>query len=257
MVFRLYSDTASKLFKDMVFVLTQGSHPDLNTSVTSNLESETEPETHEPSTSTNGFDRPHVKRLILENGGTVLDEFPGPKAPVVPGLIIVSDRHCLTMTYLLGVSYKFRCISYLWILQSVDQQKLLQIESYFLPVGFSQVDKRMIEQSERSANLTRAKKGLFNNLHFLLTSTRLEFGNDWKPLLTRLGASVSFRSQGKLDRNLKLVNVIIADCPENAPASVVDNAMEKAIPIVTTGWVIESLISGNRVPFEQFIFHKN
>ena len=111
------------------------------------------------------------------------------------------------MTYLLGVAYKFRLLSYLWITQCVAEQKLLPHESYLLPVGYSQLEKRSIEQEERSSNL--GKSELFTNLHLLLTSNRPEFGSDWKPILTRLGASVSFRSKGKVPRFVDIVDIDI------------------------------------------------
>ena len=102
------------------------------------------------------------------------------------------------MTYLLGVAYKFKILSHLWVSQCVSEQKILPSESYLLPVGYSKIEKRTIEQAERNVNLKTTKKDLFTDLHLLLTSKRHEFGADWKPLLARLGASVSFRSQGKI-----------------------------------------------------------
>ena len=137
----------------------------------------------------------------------MLSEFPGAKSPVKAGLMVISDRQCSTMTYLLGVAYKFRLLSYLWITQCVAEQKLLPHESYLLPVGYSQLEKRSIEQEERSSNL--GKSELFTNLHLLLTSNRPEFGSDWKPILTRLGASVSFRSKGKVPRFVDIVDIDI------------------------------------------------
>ena len=218
----------SSLFKGMNFVLTQGTRPapveegnkDLNTSLTSALESETEAEPDVAGTSSSSqFVRSALSKTITDNGGksvpfyvhlvqnkrfaflhpgTVLSEFPGAKSPIVAGLIVVSDRHCSTMTYLLGVAYKFKILSHLWVTQCVSEQKILPSESYLLPVGYSKIENRTIEQAERNVNLKNTKKDLFTDLHLLLTSKRHEFGADWKPLLARLGASVSFRSQGKI-----------------------------------------------------------
>jgi len=253
----------SSLFKGLTFVLTQGAHPvsepkDLNTSMTSALESETETEQQADdaqSVKNTGFIRAAITQTIIENGGVVLSEFPGAKSPVKAGLMVISDRQCSTMTYLLGVAYKFRLLSYLWITQCVAEQKLLPHESYLLPVGYSQLEKRSIEQEERSSNL--GKSELFTNLHLLLTSNRPEFGSDWKPILTRLGASVSFRSKGKIDRNLKLINVVISDAADEAPDSIIESATEKAIPIVNAGWIIESLFQGIKVPHKHFLFNSN
>ena len=63
-------------------------------------------------------------------------------------------------------------------------------------------------------------------------------------------------SSGKLDRNIKAVNIVIADAPEHAPSSIIDSAVDKAVPIVNAGWIIESLIQGNKAPFKQFVFNK-
>ena len=67
----------SSLFKGLTFVLTQGAHPlsepkDLNTSMTSALESETETEQQADdaqSVKNTGFIRAAITQTIIENGG--------------------------------------------------------------------------------------------------------------------------------------------------------------------------------------------
>ena len=84
------------------------------------------------------------------------------------------------------------------------------MESYTLPVGYSQIEKRIIEQAERASNLKNAtKKDLLTDLHLLLTSKRQDFCSDWKPLLARLGASVSFRSKGRTNASFIFIKISV------------------------------------------------
>ena len=62
---------------------------------------------------------------------------------------------------------------------------------------------------------------------------------------------------GKIDRNLKLINVVISDAADEAPDSIIESATEKAIPIVNAGWIIESLFQGIKVPHKHFLFNSN
>ena len=48
-------------------------------------------------------------------------------------------------------------------------------------------------------------------MHVLISSMGSEFSDDWKPLLARLGANVSCRSKGKLDKTLRFVDVVLVN----------------------------------------------
>ena len=73
-----------------------------------------------------------------------------------------------------------------------------------LQVGFSSVENRDIEHSEFKGD----RRTLFKDLHFLIATTSKSFGDDWKPMLTRLGAAVSVRSKGRVIRYVAILEPI-------------------------------------------------
>lgn len=210
-------------------------------------ESELDTTSEQPSSEPK-FDKSSLKQTILKHGGKVLDSFPGVKEPIPNDLIILSDRSCRTMTYLLAITYGYRKISFQWIHDCISYKVKdplnnteVNINNYTLPIGYSNVADMEIEQHE-SPDQTSLLKG--KNL--VLTSTEENFLADWKPLLTRLGASVcSPTARGKISKGWKKIDLVIAD--GNRPENVVSEAKKLGIVVVSTKWVIESLVKGEVV----------
>ena len=124
------------------------------------------------------------------------------------------------------------------------------MKNYYLPVGWSLIEGREIEQSAHNFGKP-SKTGIFNELHILISSSDNSFVRDWKPLLARLGANVSYRSKGKLDKSLKAIDVAVIDEP-NVAKSIVQSSYEKNVPVVNASWIIQSLINGTQVSYEPF-----
>ena len=82
------------------------------------------------------------------------------------------------------------------------------------------------------------------------------FVDDWKPLLLRLGASASSGSKS-IEKALAKIDLVVADekgqGKEKAVTSKgVTEAHAKGIVVVTPEWVIQSLINGGRVKYDDF-----
>ena len=96
------------IFKGMVFLLTQGKNVPKDEYSNNEFESameEEEEEEEENEMSTLEFDKKRIRKLLTEFGGKVLDKFPGDKDKIQPNIILISDRYCKTMTYLLAIAY--------------------------------------------------------------------------------------------------------------------------------------------------------
>lgn len=234
----------STLFKKYIFLLTQGVKANENEGESA-MESETEYEDDEEKLEEPKFDRKLLKRKILENGGKVLDKFPGEKEKIPSHVIVVSDRVCQTMTYLLSIAYGFERIHFTWILNCITEKQLLARQNYNLQVGFSKSLNCDIEQ------LKGNRRQLFKGLHVLIATTDKKFGDDWKPILTRMGASVTVRTKGKLDGKLKAVDYVVGD--STPPSSIVKDATDKGLFIVNTEWVVQCLINGQRIQFGDYL----
>lgn len=228
------------LFNGMHFLLTQGTRLDIEND--DYLETETEEDSdHYQSLEEdcNRFSRSELRNLISENGGTVLDAFPGSKEVIPKELIVLSDRACETMTFLLAVTYGFPRVNYLWVKDSVMQNKSLDMRNYFLPVGKSKVPGRLrVVECHEIGSL----KTLMKEKNILITSKSFDFISDWKQLLTRLGADVCSRTKGRIDRMLRSVDIVVAD--SESPETVIKDAVRKEIPIVSSKWIMQSLING-------------
>ena len=145
-------------------------------------------------------------------------------------VIIISDRVCRTMTYLSAIAFGFPRINFAWILNSISSKNLLPMKNYALQVGFSALKNRDIEPHEHPSNL----RGLFADEHFVVASVDHSFTDDWKKLLTRLGAEVTVKNAGKLNR-LKKFTVIISEA-NSCPQSIKIDAQEKDKFLVNTKW---------------------
>ena len=92
------------IFQGHVFILTQSRHEDQNVDVDmlSSIETETEDDDMDigdvdgaaaaATSKPVSMNKKELKKSIVKFGGTVLDEFPGPKEKIPGGVIVVSDR---------------------------------------------------------------------------------------------------------------------------------------------------------------------
>ena len=69
--------------------------------------------------------------------------------------------------------------------------------------------------------------------------------------MLRTGASVSVRTQGKLDKSLKKIDVIIGN--STPPSTIVKDAMDKNMFVVTSKWIVQCLINGEVIPYGDYL----
>ena len=58
------------------------------------------------------FNKSELRKKIQENGGQVLSKFPGEKEKIPEHVVVISDRMCRTMTYLLSIGKVFLYFEY-------------------------------------------------------------------------------------------------------------------------------------------------
>ena len=99
---------SGKIFEGINFILTQSRRQANDTDdVTSALETETEEDEilEESDNQENSsaikplvMKKKELKKMIVENGGIYLDEFPGPKQKIPDSVLLISDRFLFTFT---------------------------------------------------------------------------------------------------------------------------------------------------------------
>jgi hypothetical protein len=201
-------------------------------------------ESKEDAAAEDTFSRGRLAQVVRSRGGIVLDEFPGERKAVPSDVIVLSDRHCKTMTYLLAVAYGFPRVNFLWVRDCLKANKRLPLKSYMLPVGVRASDDQEVECHDHTRPLT----DMLANKSILLASTNGDFAADWTPLLTRLGASVSAR---KRLQGAHAIDLVMAD-RGHANESLLVEARSRGIPVVTPAWIIQSIICGHRLTYGSF-----
>eukprot|EP00095_Tigriopus_kingsejongensis_P010633 maker-scaffold1028_size131186-snap-gene-0.56 protein:Tk10633 transcript:maker-scaffold1028_size131186-snap-gene-0.56-mRNA-1 annotation:"PREDICTED: uncharacterized protein LOC593800" len=236
-------EASKPLFKGMKFLLTQGTK-----STVSHIDTETDDGSDHDQSGTiveDSFNKREIRRVLEQNGGTVLKSFPGAHQNVPKELLIISERECKTMSFLLSLAYGFPRINFKWVLDSVREHDPLPIKHYHLPVGVSRLNGLVVEH--RQGNLFE----LFKGQTILLACSNSQLNDDWKPLLNRLGGHVCSKTKGKIDRKLPKLDVVVAEAP--SPADLISDAQSKNIPVVNTEWVIQSLIHGSLIDKATFL----
>ena len=165
----------------------------------------------------------------------MLDEFPtqaNPAPTLDRTLIVVSDRHSLTMTYILALADGVPIVSHLFLYDCVAAQSLQEYKSYLLPAGFSCLLMREVEQGQDCSHDLRVNdcllptrmsrqrkdedasvtgKRILSGLHVLVISKEEAFTEVWQSVLNSLGAAVSRRhDKTRLDK-LRLPDVVVTD----------------------------------------------
>ena len=194
------------------------------------------------SNATPRFDKRKLTEIIIMNGGEVLEDFPtqiSPAPTLDRTLIVVSDRHSLTMTYILALADSVPIVSHLFIYDCVAAQSLQEYKAYLLPAGFSCLLMREVEQGQdcshdlrvndcllptrvsrqrKDEDASMSSKRILSGLHVLVISVEEAFTEVWQSVLNSLGASVSRRhDKTRLDK-LRLPDVVVTD--SKAPKAV-------------------------------------
>ena len=95
-------------------------------------------------------------------------------------MILISDRACRTMTYLLSITYGYERINFAWIQDCVTSKKLISRKNYNLAVGFSKECTGTIENNVHEKNVAKFVDGkslrnLFKDEHYLVRGQILSY----------------------------------------------------------------------------------
>jgi len=217
---------------------------------------ESERETISTTSKSPSFNRAHLTKIISDNGGSILPQYPSEENPTMGKITIVSGRASCTLNYLYGLAAGDNLISFSWIHDSIKKQKKLPLTPYLLPLGWSSVTGEVIEQDiERSQR--RDNSEILKGTHVcILSEDSSKYGKDWGLLLQMMGAAFTLKEKGKLDKRKVKVLVVVHSHADQDNSVTIDDAKSKKIPIVSSKWVIQSLINGTNIPYENFPISK-
>ena len=151
----------------------------------------------------------------------------------------------LVRRYIRSLAARVRAVSHNWVYQCCLVNKLLPPGSFSLPCGID-LQGNIIEWSQTTGHC-------LTDTRFLVAGPA-SFIALWQPILVQAGSQIAFSLHSTDDpetskrngyREEAPVNYIIAtkDCQQ----VLVDQATRMKIPIVSSEWVIQSLICGRRL----------
>ncbi|XP_055946073.1 uncharacterized protein LOC129976491 isoform X1 [Argiope bruennichi] len=233
-----------KLFKDHAFLLTNA---DRKPPVTSDTENLTEDEEIMP------FNKDELVDYILSRGGTILDKFEDIQKCSKKNIFLLANTYLRTMKYIKCLAAGIHCIKHHWVQNCCFKGEILNHSSYILPAGKSVITNLVVEWHGRS--------DVFKGLKICLVSApENPFVYTWAPVL--LAAKADFvqkwtlpssksatrnKLRGKSGGNLHVDVLVTNVC---CPSDILQSAKRRKIPMVSSEWIIQSLIAGKCLPYD-------
>ncbi|XP_053276471.1 TP53-binding protein 1 [Pleuronectes platessa] len=222
----------SSLFMGFAFMLTASSESDR---LTNQLTEEEE----EEGEATSPFNKAYTESQLQAGGGFILPDFNEEQCKAAYQSLLIADQHCRTRKYLLCLASGVPCVSHVWVRDCCKENKLLNYRNYLLPAGVGP-DATVVEWHPRCSP--------FRSLRLLLVFE--EPAELWAQLVTMGGASSVRQLQGDEDGSDVPAGKYDAVVTDHAcPPLVEKSVTSQDVPLVSPEWLIQSLISGERLGF--------
>lgn len=223
----------ASLFMGFAFMLTASSEMDR---LTNKLAIDDD---HEDYVQTAPYNKGYTESQLQAGGGFVLLDFNEEQCKAAYQSLLIADQHCRTRKYLLCLASGVPCVSHIWVRDCCKEGKLLNYRNYLLPAGMGP-DEQIVEWHPHCKP--------FESLKVLLV-----FGESeelWVQLLTLSGATTVRHYQANKDSSdipAGKFDVVVTDaaCPPPVEKSVVS----QKVPLVSTEWLIQSVICGERLGY--------
>ncbi|XP_043933470.1 TP53-binding protein 1 isoform X2 [Protopterus annectens] len=197
------------------------------------------------------YSKRYTESQLRAGGGYILQEFNETQCKTAHQCLLIADQHCRTRKYFLCLASGIPCVSHFWVRDSCLSNELQNFKSYLLPAGHSLHLDRILEWHSR--------QNPFHDLKVLLVSDHQQnFLDLWSEILMVGGASSVTQhksdSQNK-DVALGIFNVMVTD--QSCPSYLLKCAKALDLPVVSQEWVIQCLISGERLSYDQHPQYKH
>ncbi|XP_062260941.1 TP53-binding protein 1 isoform X3 [Platichthys flesus] len=221
----------ASLFMGFAFMLTASSESDR---LTNQLTEE-----EEDPTQTSPFNKAYTESQLQAGGGFILPDFNEEQCKAAYQSLLIADQHCRTRKYLLCLASGVPCVSHVWVRDCCKEDKLLNYRNYLLPAGVGP-DDTVVEWHPRCSP--------FRSLRLLLVFE--EPAELWAQLITMGGASSVRQLQGdKEDSDVPAGKYDAVVTDHACPPLVEKSVTSQDVPMVSPEWLIQSLISGERLGF--------
>ncbi|XP_041274739.1 TP53-binding protein 1 isoform X2 [Onychostruthus taczanowskii] len=197
------------------------------------------------------YDKHYIAQQLRAGAGYILEDFNETQCNAAYQCLLIADQHCRTQKYLLCLARGIPCVSHIWVHDSCHANQLQNYRNYLLPAGYSLQEQKLLEWHPR--------ENPFHNLKVLLVSDQQEnFLDLWSEILMTGGAASvkqHYSHAHNKDIALGVYDVVVTDF--SCPAGVLKCAEALRLPVVSQEWVIQSLITGERVGYRQHPKYKH
>ncbi|XP_013401840.1 uncharacterized protein LOC106167315 isoform X2 [Lingula anatina] len=187
------------------------------------------------------FDKCHLRAQIEGGGGVVLDKFNPSQIHAAQQVCLISSAHQRTIKYLQCLAACIPCVSHVWIRDSCRSSQLLDHKAYLLPAGINIESKRLVEWNPRNDALM--------GMSALLVSSNKDFQLTWTSVLEAAGCQVTAKMPGQVLKSSFKDEISVVVTDSRCPKKVITMSSDFGLPVVSTEWVIQSLISGQRMNY--------
>lgn len=197
------------------------------------------------------YNRQYTEAQIRAGGGEILGSFSEALSKTGTKCLLIADQHCRTRKYFLCLASGIPCVSHIWVHDSCHSNELQSFQNYLLPAGHSLQEDRILEWHD--------SRHPFNGLRFLVVSDQQEnFLEMWTEVVMTGGAA-SAKQHNSTDLNkdvaLGVFDVVVTD--QSCPESILKCAQALDLPVVSAEWVVQSLIHGKKVGYDNHPKYKH
>ncbi|XP_067829601.1 TP53-binding protein 1 isoform X2 [Heptranchias perlo] len=229
------------LFVGYAFILTAATESDRRTNKQAQRDGAISSEEDEEYVETSAYNKQYTETQLRAGGGYILQDFNEAQCKAAYQCVLIADQHCRTKKYFLCIASGVPCVSNLWVRDSCLSNQLQPYKNYMLPAGYSLEADRILEWHPRTTP--------FKNMKMLLVSDQQEnFLSLWSEILM-VGGAMSVRQHDSTAHNkdvpLGVFDIVVTD--PSCPAPLLQCAESLAVPVVSQEWVIQSLVTGQRV----------
>lgn len=179
------------------------------------------------------FNKDHLTLQIEAGDGTVVQDMDDQLLSSGKKLVLISSTHQRTLKYMQCLACGVPCLSHMWVVDSCTQGQLLNEKSYVLPAGISLERNRLMEWK---------KKGdIFLGLKAVVHSKIQKFVMCWSEVL-QFGKC-------QVHKHLQFTDVDVIFTDDTCSPATVRQARSKSVPLLSTEWIIQSLINGKMVAY--------
>lgn len=185
------------------------------------------------------FVKDRLKLQLERAGATVYNNFDDISSKLWKNTYLISNKPNISAKYVQCLCIGIKLICHDWVIRCCNENKTLDIQD--LPVGWSIERQRFFYYPDRKTKWPLKKQNIL-----VADSSDKNFYKFWSRICTLAEAHVS-----KLTRDSNLENVLCVLSESGYRDELVDRVLSHSVPLVSTVWLVQTLIHGEIRNFEK------